>query len=374
MIINLKSETDLSGFYVVYEGSTNLEKKGWYGISHLMEHLMCKNFDHLQEDFDKDGVDWNAYTSSNEIVFYMTGLDEKINKWKGEFMNLLGQFNVTKEEFENERKIVMEEYFDSFNDQTQSHMLNLSRKLFNDFDPIGLKEDLENLKFMDCLNFFELQYSKPTKIINVSKNKKYKNNTIEFAERKIEKVTEFGNYDTPLELNNDFKDKTSIAILSPIIEEDFAYVHFINAMLSLGLKSPLYQEIREKRGLVYYIHCYQSRMNNQGINTISTLTSNKNYDEVLEATKLVISNPDKYLTKERFDLVKDYYKVRMQKDEILRYKNINQFINPEGWSVYDIIDTVKFKKIKEVYKKYYNFDDFYISNDKKEFKTKTKNK
>ena len=25
MIINLKSQTDLSGFYVVYEGSTNLE-------------------------------------------------------------------------------------------------------------------------------------------------------------------------------------------------------------------------------------------------------------------------------------------------------------------------------------------------------------
>ena len=374
MIINLKSETELSGFYVVYEGSTNLEKKGWRGLSHLGEHLVCKSFDHLQEDFDRDSIDWNAYTSSNEIVFYMTGLDEKVNKWKGEFMNLLGQFNITKEQFENERKIVLEEYMDSFNDQTQSHMLNLSRKLFNDFDPIGLKEDLENLKFMDCLNFFELQYSKPTKIINVSKNKKYKNNTIEFSERKIEKVTEFGNYDTPLELNNDFKDKTSIAILSPIIEEDFAYVHFINAMLSLGLKSPLYQEIREKRGLVYYIHCYQSRMNNQGINTISTLTSNKNYDEVLEATKLVISNPDKYLTKERFDLVKDYYKVRMQKDEILRYKNINQFINPEGWSVYDIIDTVKFKKIKEVYKKYYNFDDFYISNDKKEFKKQTKNK
>jgi predicted Zn-dependent peptidase len=374
MIINLKSETELSGFYVVYEGSTNLEKKGWYGISHIMEHLLCKNFDHLQEDFDKDGVDWNAYTSSNEIVFYMTGLDEKINKWKGEFMNLLGQFNVTKEQFENERNIVLEEYMDSFNDQTQSHMLNLSRKIFGDYDPIGLKEDLENLKFMDCLNFFELQYSKPTKIINVSKNKKYKNNTIEFAERNIVKSTQFGNYDTTLELNNEFKDKTSIAILSPIIEEDFAYVHFINAMLSLGLKSPLYQEIREKKGLVYYVHCYQSRMNNQGINTISTLTSNKNFDEVVEATKKVINNPDKYLTKERFNLVKDYYKVRMQKDEILRYKNVNQWINPEGWSVYDIIDTVKLKKIREVYDKYYDFDKFYISSDKNEFKTKTKKK
>lgn len=368
MIINLKSETELSGFYVVYEGSTNLEKKGWFGISHLMEHLMCKNFDHLQEDFDKDGIDWNAYTSSNEIVFYLTGLDEKVNKWKGEFMDLLGEFNVTKEQFENERNIVLEEYMDCFNDQTQTHMLNLSRKLFGDFDPIGLKEDLENLKYMDCLNFFELQYAKPTKIINVSKNKPYKNNTIDFAKRDIKKTLEFGNNDVDLELSNEFKDKTSIAILSPIIEEDFAYVHFINAMLSLGLKSPLYQEIREKRGLVYYVHCYQSRVNNQGINTISTQTSNKNYNAVVESVKEVITNPDKYLTKERFDLVKDYYKVRMAKDEILRYKNVNQHINPEGWSVYDILDKVNMKKIKEVYKKYYNFDNFYVSNDKKEFK------
>jgi predicted Zn-dependent peptidase len=368
MIINLKSQTDLSGFYVVYEGSTNLEKSGWYGISHLMEHLMCKNFDHLQEDFDKDGIEWNAYTSNNEIVFYLTGLDEKVNKWKGEFMDLLGDFNVTKEEFENERNIVLEEYMDSFNEQTQSHQLNLSRKLFGDFDPIGLKKDLQNLKFMDCLNYYELQYAKPSKIINVSKNKKYNNRAIDFVDRQIVKNLEFGNHNVPLELGNEFKDKTSIVILSPIIEEDFAYVHFINAMLSLGLKSPLYQEIREKRGLVYYVHCYQSRVNNQGINTISTQTSNKNYNAVVESVKEVITNPDKYLTKERFDLVKDYYKVRMAKDEILRYKNVNQYINPEGWSVYEILDKVNMKKIKEVYKKYYNFDNFYVSNDKKEFK------
>jgi predicted Zn-dependent peptidase len=257
---------------------------------------------------------------------------------------------------------------DCFNDQTQTHMLNLSRKLFGDYDPIGLKEDLEKLKYMDCLNFFELQYAKPTKIINVSKNKPYKNNTIDFAKRDITKTIEFGENDVDLELSNEFKDKTSIAILSPIIEEDFAYVHFINAMLSLGLKSPLYQEIREKKGLVYYVHCYQSRVNNQGINTISTQTSNKNYNGVIESVKEVITNPDKYLTKERFDLVKDYYKVRMAKDEIFRYKNVNQYINPEGWSVYDILDKVNMKKIKEVYKKYYNFDNFYVSNDKKEFK------
>jgi predicted Zn-dependent peptidase len=370
MITNLKSETDLSGFYVVYEGSTNLEKKGIYGISHLMEHLMCKNFDHLQEDFDKDGIDWNAYTSSNEIVFYIQGLDDKVNKWKGEFMNLLGQFNVSKEQFENERNIVLEEYMDCFNDQTQSHMLNLSRKLFNDYDPIGLRSDLEELKYIDCLNYFELQYANPSKIINVSKNKKYKNNEIDFANRTFDNKMSFGNHKVDFEFGNEFKDKSSIAILSPVIDEDFGYVHFINAMLSLGLMSPLYQEIREKRGLVYYVNCYQSRMNTQGINTISTQTSNKNADKVIDCVKDVISNPDKYLTKDRFDLVKEYYKVRMQKDEILRYKNINQWINPPKWGVYDILDEVNIKKIREVYDKYYDFDKFYISNDKTEFKNK----
>jgi predicted Zn-dependent peptidase len=75
---------------------------------------------------------------------------------------------------------------------------------------------------------------------------KKKNNLIEFQERKIIK-------DITLvimmwhELNNEFKDKTSIVILSKIINEDFAYVNFINSMLSLGLKSPLYQEVREKK-------------------------------------------------------------------------------------------------------------------------------
>jgi predicted Zn-dependent peptidase len=232
MIVNLKSQSNLSGLYVVYEGSTNIEKKGNLGISHLMEHLMCKTFFHMIQDFDRDGIEWNAYTSSNEIVFYMTGLDEKIEKHKKKYLESLQTFDITKEQFENERQIVLQEYEDTFNDQSQSHSLNLARKLFNDYDPIGLKEDLEKLKFMDCLNFYEEQYAKPHKIIYVSKNKKLKNLDIEFSNLKVDKKFEFGNNKVPLELNNEFKDKTSIICLSPFIEENNAEVHFLNSMLT----------------------------------------------------------------------------------------------------------------------------------------------
>lgn len=367
MIINLKSQTDLSGFYIVYEGSTNLEKPGWYGISHLLEHLCCKAFDHLQEEFDKDGIDWNAYTSSNEIVFYMTGLEEKVNKWKYKFLELLSEFKITKEEFENERKIVLEEYSDYFNKQTDSHILNLNRKLFNDYDPIGLKSDLENLKFLDIINFWELQYMRPSKIINVSKKNKFDNNLVDFTKRDLDRKIIMGDYDVPLELNNDFKGKCSIAMLSPVIDEDFGYVNYINSMLSVGLKSPLYQEVREKRGLVYSIHCYLSRVNKQSVNTIATQTSDKNFDTLVGVVGDVINSPDKYLTKERFDIINDFYKVRKVKKEILRYGSVNEWIDPKGWSVYDILDTVNYDKIREVYEKHFNFDNFHISNDKTEF-------
>lgn len=367
MIINLKSETNLSGIYVVYEGSTNLETPGIRGISHLMEHLMCKTFFDMISDFDRDGIDWNAYTSSNEIVFYLTGLDEEVQKHKMNFLNSLQNFNISKEQFENERNIVLQEYEDCFNDQSSSHSLNLSRKLFNDFDPIGSKDDLENLKFIDCLNFYELQYQNPTKIINVSSKNTLKNPGLNFSEREIDKRIEYGNNKVSLELGNGFKDKTSIMCLSPIIESGNNKVHFLNSMLSLGLKSPLYDEVREKRGLVYYINCFQSRMNKQGITTISTQTSNRNFDQVIDAIGTVLKNPNKFLTKERFQLVKDYYTVRKKKDKILRYKNVSQWISPTDWNIYDILDTVKISDIRDIYEEYYDFDKFYISNDKKEF-------
>jgi predicted Zn-dependent peptidase len=367
MIVNLKSQTELSGFYIVYEGSTNLEKKGIYGISHLMEHCQCKNFDHLREDLEKDGIDWNAMTSQNEIIFYFTGLEDNLKKYRHLLVDLITDFKISKEQFENERNIVLQEYTGYFASQTESHQLNLNRKLFNDYDPIGLRQDLESLKFMDCLNFFELQYASPSKIINVSPSTKFKSD-IQFAERKIDKVIKLGPYnDVTLEKMNDFGDKASLIMMSPLVETNFNYITFINAMLSSGLSSPLYEEVREKRGLVYYIRCGQSRMNKQGITTISTQTSSANVDQVYDAVRSVLKNPDKYLTQERFDTIKDSYIIKMKKDKINRYDNVNRWINPEGWSIKEILDTVTLDKIREVYDNNFDFDKFYLSYDKEEF-------
>ena len=367
MVINLKSQTELSGFYIVYYGSTLQEDRGIYGISHLMEHLMCKTFEHLREPFEKEGIDWNAYTSTNEIVFYFTGLDSYLRKRKSEILDCMSKFDITKEQFENERKIVLEEYTDYFSDQTESHMLNLTRKIFNVYDPIGLREDLESLRFMDCLNFYEKQFSSPSKIINVAPQNPFEFDGI-FNKTDFDKKIQFGKYgDAILEKRNEFGDKVSLIMTSELTDADFNYITFINSMLSMGLSSPLYNEVREKRGLVYYIRCSQSRFNNQGVTQITTQTNSKNVERVYDSVRLILKNPEKFLTQERFETIKNSYLIKLKKDRINRYSNVSRWINPKDWSVKEIINTINLEKVMEIFDKYYDFDKFYLSSDKDEF-------
>ena len=368
MITNIKSQTDLSGFYIIYDGSTNLEVKGIRGISHLMEHLMCKSYEHLEKDLEKNGIVSNAYTSNNEVVYHITGLDENLKGFRQVIVDCLTGFVPTEAQFLHEKKIVIEEYMDYFNMQQYAHYLNLTRKLYDDYDPIGSLQDLENMSYQDMVNYIKTYHSKPTRIINVSKYSDFVSdmefNKVEIN-RDFKQVTEPS--DVVYELNNDFADKTSIICVGKLVTEDFNYVAFITSMLASGLQSPLYQEIREQRGLSYGVGCDISRVHDKGILSISVQTSNENAEEVVSAVKLVLDNPDIYLTQERFDIVKNRFLISLKKNEINRYKNVSEYIYPADWGTSTIINTITMDDVKRVYNKYFNFKDFYISLDKKEF-------
>jgi predicted Zn-dependent peptidase len=367
MLINLKSQTELSGLYIVFDGSTNIEERGIYGISHLMEHLLCKNFESLRDDFERDGIDWNAYTSQNEIVFFFTGLESYLMKWRLKLIDMITNFDISKSQFENERKIILQEYKNAFSDQSECHVNNLSRKLFRDYNPIGLKEDLESLTYMNCLDFFEKQFKSPTKIINVSSGRPLSVD-IDFLEMNVVKTYERGPFkDVILEPVRNFGDKVSLIMVSKLATEDFAYINFINTMLSSGLSSPLYSEVREKRGLVYHINCSQSRLNKQGVTMIMTESSDKNVELVFDTIENILNNPNKFLSKKRFEMIKKSYLIRYQKDRINRFQNVNHWINPPEWSVKNIIKTISYDKLIDVYERHFKYSDFYISNDRTEF-------
>jgi predicted Zn-dependent peptidase len=369
MILNYKNNIDISTFVIVFDGSTQLETKGKYGTSHLIEHLLCKSFDHLLNDFQQYGITWNAYTSNNEIVFYLSGLDKFVNKYKYLILDLIINYVPSIYDFENEKKIIIEEYKDSFNEQINNHFLNLERKLFNYYSPIGLKEDIENYNYDTMINDINKYYRTPIKIINISKNSPFKNDMNLNIEYKVKKL-KYGNFNVPLELDNDFKTKESLINFSPILnnKDDYPYIDFITKMLGTGLNSPLYQEIREKKTLVYYIHNYLYDINkDQYLITFVTETSKNNVNLFFDEISNILSNPDKYLTKERFNVIKKYLKINLEKNNILIHDKYHKFITPQYRLMDNIINKITFNKIREIYDKYFYWDDFYKSIYNKEF-------
>lgn len=369
MIINLKSQTDLSGFYVIYEGSTLLETKGIRGISHLMEHLMCKSYENLENDFERKGIYSNAYTSNNEVVYYITGLDEQIKDYRKVIVDSLMNFLPSEEQFLHEKKIVIEEYKDYFNMQNYCHYLNLTRKLYNDYDPIGSLQDLESMTYSDMINYIKAYYNAPSKIINVSKNSEFESD-IKFNKHELKReLVHFENEpdDVVYEINNEFADKVSILAMGPLVTEDFATVNFITYMLANGLQSPLYKEIREKRGLSYGVSASIERVNNRGIIAIGVQTSNEKADEVVSTIELVLNDPKEYMTEERFNIVKECLLISNKKRDINRYNSVNEYMCSPEWNINNIIEKLTLDDVMKVYNKYFNYKDYYISVDKEEF-------
>lgn len=371
MILNINSITDLSSFYVIYETSIKNETYGIRGLSHFVEHLMCKGFNDILNDFEKNGINWNAYTSDFRIVFYLNGLDEYLKDYRNIFLEKLLTFNINEKDVENEKKIIMEEYSDTFNKQSNAHFLNLYRKLFNNYNPIGEKNDILNFNSKICTDYWNKYYYTPTKIVNVSKNSKFESD-IKFNNYNNDyNINYINNNDFIYESSNIYKSKTSIIYLSPMIDDDFPYINFAATLLGNGLKSPLYQEIREKNGLIYYINCYLDNLtNNNSVIQISTETSDDKINLLNDTLFDILKNKEKFITKDRFEIIKRSYEIHYKKNEINRYSNINKYINPDKWLIEPFLKDMTLDRIYYIYDKYFNLDNFYISYDKNEFRNK----
>jgi secreted Zn-dependent insulinase-like peptidase len=169
--------------------------------------------------------------------------------------------------------------------------------------------------------------------------------------------------------SNSFKEKTSIIYFTNVLLDDFYQASFITKMLGFGLQSPFYSELREKRGLVYFVQCDIEKMTDScGFIFINTLTSNNNVKELTETLDEILDNPKKYLTKERFDVVKDSLITKIKKEKIERYKNIEHCYMPENWNIENYINDIKYEDIFDIYEKY--FKKWHVSVDKEEFKNR----
>lgn len=329
MVINRKPTIkNIGSFSIQFLNSTSVEEKGFRGISHLVEHCMCEKLKEYENEFTKYSLTYNAGTGPDGIVFYISGIDKFVNKFKYIFLDAVLSYEITKDVFERERNIIIQEYIQSLSSQSSEFFQNFNRKMFNYYGSIGYIDDLKSITYEKFIEFKTKYFSIPDYLINVSKFRfkkdqsnyynieSYKsipneieNNSKILSDNKI-KYESFSNFDENrcIMCYSFFKDTINY--------EKIIYYLIFCRYFNEGLTSPLYKNVREKLQCVYSISTQIKKINKNDFMYFTILfTSNEKIDDVKNEVLNCYKNAE--IDEERFNNIVSSIKLDFEKTALL---------------------------------------------------------
>jgi predicted Zn-dependent peptidase len=318
------------------------ETPGIRGTSHLMEHLMCKPFDDMREELTSLSIDHNAFTSDNQVVFYFSGLTEELKTVVERLYEKITKPGLepwTKEAFESEKSTVLQEYGDMFNSQESGFYYNLMRKHYNYTGAIGIKSDIESFTYEQSL-VRAAEFTLPSIICQVGEefikpdfafpNTAMHGNLVEgamvsgtsdgmmYATKNPDHI-KFGEYDLLQEVVP--KDsKTLVGLLGkmPADVKDIQVMSFLIGCINGGLEAPLYDEIREKRGLSYYSAGEAVYIGERCLPMFFASTTEDNIGKLKNVYRNFFElSPDEAFSETRFNAVKKAFSVKRRILDVL---------------------------------------------------------
>jgi len=132
--------------------------------------------------------------------------------------------------------------------------------------------------------------------------------------------------------------------------------------LSDGLNSPLYQELREKRGLIYSINPCNFKCIKDTISLYYIMTTKENTNIVIDILKNIFLNIENYITPERFNDIVNASIIKLNIKKIFNYdnpKNIDEKL-PSCFKTEKQLKNITIENIINIGKKYLNNFDINV--------------
>lgn len=283
------------------DGGARLEPPERAGICHLIEHLVHKGSERrsareIAELFDSIGGSMDAYTSREYTAYGFRVLPEHLEP----AMEVLGEMLLTPrfdaEDLELERSVVLEEYRGMLDAPEEFVHEAFCRSLWPRHalgrSILGEPEVLNGLTRDDLLDYLARTYV-PSAFICAAAGDVEHDRIVALVERTFGAMAP-GAF-APCSLAPDSetgrvrleRDTEQVYLClgrdAPGEEHpDRWALRVVNFVLGQGLSSRLFQEIREKRGLVYSIGSDYSTFRGVGLFCIGADTSLRHLDQVLE--------------------------------------------------------------------------------------------
>lgn len=273
-----------------------------HGLSHFLEHMFFKgtrrkSAKELAQEMDYLGGEMNAFTSRETTTFYTKVLDDHLPKAIDILFDVFHHSVFDPAEIKKEKKVVLEEIKMVEDDPEE---------LLNDFyleqvwkkNPLGRSilgtlDTVSSLKREDILYFLQKYYHPSQIVISVAGNF----NATSLFKRLNRSFGKYMNKQhfiperTPPQMETGvFSKKKNLEQLhlclgiSGVSQTDKSRhaLYVLNTVLGGSVSSRLFQEVREKRGLVYSIYSYPSFYQDTGLFTIYAGTSVKTAPKVIQ--------------------------------------------------------------------------------------------
>ena len=287
------------------------ESRRLNGISHFVEHMAFKgtherNCQQINLDAERLGADVNAHTDKDHTAYHMRGRARDV----GHFVRMLGDIvqNSTfpEAELEREREVILHEYVEDEDDA-----LSTAYKLFDEkcygthplAQPvIGVRRNIQRFTRAELLDYVQRQYAGANIVVGVAGN-------VEVDEVLAAAQAAFGamppgapnSVAAPAYLGGIAAKRqpgfsqTHVVLGFPIptLRDDYHASVVAAALFGEGMSSPLMDQIRERRGLVYYASCSADVSDLAGQFVIEASTSHAHLDEFfVEVMRLLAAHAE----------------------------------------------------------------------------------
>jgi predicted Zn-dependent peptidase len=286
------------------KSGSRFENAGNSGISHFIEHLLFKgtrtrSAAKIAQEIDSVGGQLNAFTEKEYVGFYAKVLDEHLPLAFDLLSDIVLNPTFPANEIKRERNVIFEE-INMVEDSPQELILDLYTENFWKGHALGLpisgtKKSVSGINRRDVINHFKKNYTACNTVVAVAGNIRHKE-VYRLAERYFSALERGIAVDpgSPPDFcagryvrRKAHLEQTHICLgtVSPPIVSDEQYcAHLLSNVLGGGMSSRLFQNIREKRGLVYSIFSMLNLYRDAGTLIVYAGTASDKAVEVIDLT------------------------------------------------------------------------------------------
>jgi len=283
---------------------SRFEAAGHTGISHFIEHLLFKGTRNrstaeIAQAIDSVGGQLDAFTEKEYVGFYAKVLDEHLPFAFDLLSDIVLNPAFPVKEMHRERNVIFEE-INMIEDSPQELILDLFMEDCWKEHPLGwpisgTKQSVARIARKDVRGFFADHYHAGNMVIAVAGNIRHPQ-VFKLAERYFSNLKAGAAASTGIPprahpgrnircKSNLEQTHLCLGTMSPPMASDERYgAHLLSNILGGGMSSRLFQNIREKRGLVYSIYSMLNLYHDAGSLIVYAGTAHEKSAEVVDLT------------------------------------------------------------------------------------------